>query len=138
MKHLLLASALFFCSALSFAQSSGGTYLPTANSSTSLINPIPQQAMYMRTDSIVHVSGHIFLNGFPTVGVKVQIQVSVPFPTDFSSPSTLIYGLGTVFQSTNGQALAVVQTNFANVNIVYTPTSSNPANLTYFFDYLIH
>jgi hypothetical protein len=120
------------------AQSSGGNYLPVATISTPLINPIAQIANYIRVDSVVIVYGTVFLNGFPTVGKLLTVQLTVPFPTNFSIPPSLVHGDGVVTQSTNGWVPALVQSDFTTVNVKYTPTSSNPANMEYHFSYIIH
>src|SRR5579863_275250 len=106
MKRLLFSALAFcLCLTLSFsvhAQSSGGTYLPVATISTTLINPIAQIATYTRNDSIVTVYGTVFLNGFPNVGKSLQVTLTVPIPTNFSIPPSMVRGDGQVAQSTNG------------------------------------
>jgi len=132
---MLLCLLLIFSA---HSQSSGGTYLPTVTISTTLINPIPQIATYTRNDSIVTVYGTIYLNGFPNVGSPVQIGISVPIPTNFSIPPSMVRGLGEVAQSTNGYVPAIINSDFIKPIIHYTPSSSFPANLYYHFQYLVH
>lgn len=129
---------LLLISTAGFSQASGGTYLPVATISTSLINPIAQVANWSRNDSVVIVYGTVFLNGFPTVGKTITVSLTVPFPTNFALPPSMVHGTGVVSQSTNGWVIAIVQSDFQSVVVKYMPTSSTPANLVYHYSYIIH
>jgi hypothetical protein len=138
MKKILFILVMSIIRLSCYSQASGGTYLPVATISTPLINPIAQVANWIRVDTVVIVYGTVFLNGFPTVGKALTVDLTVPFPTNFALPPSMVFGDGQVSQSTNGRVPAIVQSDFIQVVVKYTPTSSTPANLSYHYSYIIH
>lgn len=134
MKQLFFAF-LLFVSVSVCAQ--GGTYLPVVTASVTTINPIAQVAQYIQADSVVIIYGTVFLNGFPVAGVPVTLHVSVPVPSNFTVPPSMVRGSGDVLQSGAPSVRAQVTSNFIDVIVKYTPSVSAPANLNYNFSYLI-
>lgn len=138
MKFLMFLAIAFLPFTLK-AQSSSGIYLPVVSSPIvtppSVINMIAQPAHYMKIDSQVVVYGTIFANGFPTVGHRYSASISVPFPNSILAFSA--YGVGTVYQSTNGTVQANIFLQSGKIFIGWSPTSSNPANIFYHFIYSI-